>query len=253
LLSFSPDGRLLAVGSKVHWVIRLWDVATQKVIRRLEHGLPSAVQFSPDGNQLASAAWTDAQVRIWEVADGKELRQIPINKRANSINCMAWSGDGKMLATWSYKDQIRLWNPDTGKQSRELNAGMDRIGSLVFSPDSKMLAAFGSESQRPDTAHILLWAADTGRLMHSLEMPIGSPYLSSDNHDRMAFSPDGRTLAVGSQRTEASIRLSMVRALETLERMGTPEARALCAALAEGVADAPLTREARATLKRMTR
>ncbi len=43
----------------------------------------------------------------------------------------------------------------------------------------------------------------------------------------------------------------MVRALEALERIGTSEARELCAILANGSADAPLTREARATLKRL--
>jgi hypothetical protein len=47
--------------------------------------------------------------------------------------------------------------------------------------------------------------------------------------------------------------LRMVRALETLEYIGMAEARDLCAALADGVADAPLTREARATLRRMVR
>jgi hypothetical protein len=45
----------------------------------------------------------------------------------------------------------------------------------------------------------------------------------------------------------------MVRALETLETIGTAEARDFCASLADGVADAPLTHEARATLRRMAR
>jgi hypothetical protein len=47
--------------------------------------------------------------------------------------------------------------------------------------------------------------------------------------------------------------IRMVRAVETLENIGTAVARDLCAKLADGVADAPLTREARATLRRMTR
>lgn len=47
--------------------------------------------------------------------------------------------------------------------------------------------------------------------------------------------------------------IRMVRALETLENIGTAEARDLCARLADGVADAPLTREAGATLRRMVR
>jgi predicted transcriptional regulator len=55
------------------------------------------------------------------------------------------------------------------------------------------------------------------------------------------------------ERQSSTDHIRMVRALETLENIGTAEARDLCAALADGVADAPLTREARATLRRMTR
>lgn len=156
-INFSPDGRLLAAGSKEHWDIRLWDVATKKTIRRLEHDLLSAMQFSPDGSWLATAACTDSQVRIWEVADGKELRRIPSDKGINTINRMAWSGDGKLLVTWSRKDRLlRLWNLDTGKQLREWSAGI-RVESLAISPDSKILAAFGGDAPvRSTFAHILL-------------------------------------------------------------------------------------------------
>jgi WD40 repeat protein len=204
-INFSPDGRLLAAGSKEHWDIRLWDVAMRKTIRRLEHDLLSAVQFSPDGSRLATAACTDSQVRIWEVVGGKELRRIPSDKGVNSINRMAWSGDGKVLATWSRKDRLlRLWNLDTGKQLREWSAGI-RVESLAFSPDSKILAAFGEEQQLPQFAHILLWAIDTGRPLRSLKVPVEPPYLSSDDTARIAFSPDGRTLVAGTRNAEASI------------------------------------------------
>jgi RNA polymerase sigma factor (sigma-70 family) len=209
-LSFSPDGRFLAAGSRGDWAIRLWDVATRKNVRRLEHGLLTAMGFSPDGRRLASAAWTDLQVKIWDVAGSKELRRFPANKDAKSIDCMAWSGDGKILATWSYgnpvQNPIRLWNPDTGKPWRELSAGMDQIESLVFSPDSKLLAALGWE-RRSSKNLLLLWAVDTGRPLPSLEAPIGIANVGAYAHCRVAFSPDGRTLATGGQGTGSSIYL----------------------------------------------
>jgi WD40 repeat protein len=208
-LSFSPDGRLLATGSSSHWVIRLWDVAARKTIRRLEGGLLRALQFSPDGGRLASAA-SDSQVQVWEVAGGKELRRIPSKESDKRFNLAVWSGDGKVLATWTWgqnERHIRLWNTDTGKQLRELDADGNNIESIAFSPDSKTLAALRMK-QRGVTgpAHILLWEVDTGRLLRTLELPANpSPYLISNSCTRLAFSPDGRTLAAGGQRTGASI------------------------------------------------
>ncbi len=209
-LSFSPDGRLLATGSTTHWVLRIWDVTARKTIRRLEGGPLRALQFSPDGGRLASAAWTDPQVRIWEIAGGKELRRIPSKESDNRFNLAVWSGDGKVLATWTWDQNerhIRLWNTDRSKQLRELDADGNNIESIAFSPDSKTLAALRMKKRGvTGPAHILLWQVDTGRLLRTLELPANpSPYLISNSSTRLAFSPDGRTLTAGGQRTEASI------------------------------------------------
>jgi RNA polymerase sigma factor (sigma-70 family) len=207
-LSFSPDGRWLAAGSKSDWATRLWDVADRKRVRRLEHGLLMGLQFSPDGSQLASATWTDGQVRIWEAASGKELRRIPSDKAANAVHCLAWSGDGKVLATWNLNDRlIRLWDAETGKPLRTLSAGVDQIEALVFSPDSTVLAALGGERESPDRTLILRWAVDSGGPLPQLEASMGSVNVAYYAHPRLAFAPDGRTLAVGGRGAEASIYL----------------------------------------------
>jgi RNA polymerase sigma factor (sigma-70 family) len=206
-LRFSPDGRLLAAGSKGDVVIRIWDVAAHKIVRRMEHGGLTALQFSPDGKRLASAAYTDEQVRIWNVANGKELRRISANKAGRpSIDCMTWSGNGNTLATWSYGGPIRTWDAETGKQVREWNTGMERIETLVFSPDSKVLAALGNDNGgQYRRTFILRCEVDTGRSLPSIEEPrLGLADLGTAAHARLAFSPDGRTLAAGGNGREPS-------------------------------------------------
>jgi RNA polymerase sigma factor (sigma-70 family) len=192
-VGFSPDGRLLA-GSCQDGTIRLWDAITRKEARRFQHGAsPVAVLFSPRGNELASACLLDPEVRIWDIASGEERRRIPANKGGGFLITMAWSGDGQLMATWNIQDRlVHLWDPATGRHLREWSPGDASINSLVFSPDSKILAAacglFGRGNR------LLLWATDSGRLLHSLEAP-------GDLHDfhRVVFAPDGRSLAAGGR------------------------------------------------------
>jgi RNA polymerase sigma factor (sigma-70 family) len=204
-LSFSPDSRSLATGSKTDWDFRLWDVAARKKLRRLEHGCLFALQFAPDGKRLATAAFKDTQARIWDAVSGKELRRITASK---DIDCMTWSPDGKLLATWSYQDApIRLWNSERGEQISELSAKGYEIGSLVFSPDGKTLAALGMESRVQGKTLILLWTVDTRKQLPSIETPISFVNYGSFGYPRLAFSPDGRTLAAGGPGAKASIYL----------------------------------------------
>ena len=113
-MAFSPDGRMLASGG---WekeksrkgIVRLWEVATWRLKNTLQchqYGA-DAVAFSADGKYLASGGRFDGRVTLWDVASGKESITIKGN---NSPHCLAFTADGRTLASGSNDTTVRLWD-----------------------------------------------------------------------------------------------------------------------------------------------
>jgi len=101
----------------------------------------------------------------------------------SSVNAVAFSPDGRKVATASYDNTARLWDVETGKQIQRLEHDGSVYG-VAFSPDGKKLATASSDSSAR------LWDVRTGKQLQRLE------------HDRsvnaVAFSPDGQKLATAS-------------------------------------------------------
>lgn len=201
-IAFSLDGKWLASGSG-DCTVRLWDVATGSTLRELEGhtALVEGVAFSPDGKRLASAS-EDGSVRLWDVATGSAVQTLGdafwsstkslILERV--VYRVAFSPDGKRLASGQWNGMVRLWDVATGSALQTLeNDGY--VSDVAFSPDGKRLASASGEGI------IKLWEV--------AERVRESALQTLEGHDRfvgkVTFSPESKRLA--SAGADGTIRL----------------------------------------------
>ena len=201
-LAFSPDGKTLAAGitewgkyggrgGKESGGVQLWDVERGSLVRSISDDKPvTFVVFSDDGNSLATSA-NDGPVKLWNVATGELAHIVPGRGPA------AISPDGKTIACPPVDSAA-------DKSTGRIHLHDLRDGSLL-----KSLA-----SEKGTSASWLLWVAfsPNGRLLAAADwngtvtlwdVPGGERKLTIADHQGgvlvAAFSPDGGTLATGSE------------------------------------------------------
>jgi WD40 repeat protein len=179
-LAFTPDGRAL-VSTSGDKTVKLWDVSTGRELRTFEGAslslAVSAVAFSPDGERMATS--DENVIKLWDFDAGRAL--LTLAGRAETVNSVAFSPDGKMFASGGNEPTVKLWDVATGQQVRVLPAGRFVVSAVAFSPDGKIIAG-------ADRKSIALWEAATGRQLWT--QGAESAWVES-----LAFSPDGKTLA----------------------------------------------------------
>jgi WD40 repeat protein len=163
-LAFSPDGRLLAAGT-VDGTIRLYDAATGTPRTTLQHaGWISSLAFSPHGNLLVAGTWPidrapeePVAVNLWDPTTG-QLR-IALRGHPGAAQAVAFSPDGRTLATGGGNGLVRLWDLVTGDVRAVFE--MPHRGwvlDLAFSPDGRTLACTSGSATEPGKV-VLLQAA----------------------------------------------------------------------------------------------
>jgi WD40 repeat protein len=117
---------------------------------------------------------------------GLQLWQSPLGDHQDGVLCVAFSPDGKMLASASDGGRVKLWEVGSGILLATFTNDMESVTSVAFSPDGETLAS-GSKDKT-----VKLWQVASRKLLVSLGGH--SNWVTS-----VAFSPDGKTLASASE------------------------------------------------------
>ena len=228
-LAFSPDGKILASGS---WdmSVKLWDIATEE---QLSTHAGRAFVFSPDGKTFAVIG-EDSKIQSPEATNNapeKPDRQGPSIRLLNTATgehlltfkgeTLAFSPDGKSLASRDTDGTIRLWNPATGAQlrtfvqpkptdtnqlPRRVRRAAPQIKTLIFSPDGSTLISHS------DHGTTQLWNVADGKLLSTTHTHIGSRriynFALAFSQDKPIFMSADETGAVHTWRTTTGDHLS---------------------------------------------
>ncbi len=197
-VQFHPTRNLLATSSDEDTELRIWDLETGSVVRRLKHPAGLAqIAWSPDGQVLASAC-ADYHVYLWDWQKDRPVHVLP--GHSGMPREVSFSFDGQFLASRGWDGILRFWDPWTGQQLFKqrvpgfssgfgssnyryaYNAGQCRWALLELSParECRLLRPgssagpqgqncdFSPDNRRLLTAHqdgVRLWDVESGRML----------------------------------------------------------------------------------------
>jgi len=189
---FSKDGKRIACSAKHDIRVLVWNVETRELVHELEtpNLRVDQVAYDPDCRWIAATCATDISpaVRLWNADTGKQVLALP---HSMNVWCLAFSPDGKRLATGSFDKRVRIWNTETGQDLTPGNREA-KVGAVAISPDGKTLASSAVEAGTP----IRLWDLATGK-------PLPSLPVQRQPQTSLAFSPDGKILVAASANSGA--------------------------------------------------
>jgi RNA polymerase sigma factor (sigma-70 family) len=194
-LAFAPGGKILASSGEGN-VIRLWDLDTGKAVHLLQGsgGFNWRVVFSPDGRFLAVLGGDgkldhnriDAYtLRIFDASTGKQLF------RWESISAVAFSPDGKEMATARREGVIRRWEAGTDKEIDPPTGHVGPVDALYFTPDGRTLFSRGS----PWWGTVVEWDVVGSKARRALFTKRGKVPAAAE-WTTAALSPDGKIIAL---------------------------------------------------------
>jgi len=194
--AISPKGNLIAASDLSVWdPIFLIDFASRKSERISfeTDGRVESVTFSPDGNSLAVLSRT---IRIMDLKTRKQT--VLYDGHGNSdmweykgALAMAYDPTGEVIASVGTGGNVKIWEASTGREIASWFAHEKRAHAIAFSPDGAILATAGGDG------FVRLWDRKTGAELGTVNRG-GKPVFLSNDEKRLAFSDDGKLLAITS-------------------------------------------------------
>ncbi len=227
-IAFSPDGKTLYSAGDDN-LIRRWDVATGKQTGIFKGHDGIIVSLSAQENTIFSGA-LDKTIRIWDAKTTESKRTLP--RSAGDCDALAVTKAGDFLATAGTNNTIRIFEAEKGTEATFAPGPQAPLAGLVLSADNKRLAAMTSNGQIIVTdavgKPVIQWdAKQTGDLLFG-SSPDGKTLVTAsnsvrfwnagkgieitqipakgfDNVETLAFSPDGKTVALGYRSSQIEL------------------------------------------------
>jgi WD40 repeat protein/tetratricopeptide (TPR) repeat protein len=206
---------VLMVGSS--GALQLWETATGRLIgaRPGSRAPYLGLGLSPDGCTVRAVsqvtrirdgrATYHAAIELWTPATGQVLVRPLAHPESASVVAAAFSPDGRLLLTGSQDDRLRAWDAATGTLLGTSTTQQSDIRRILFSPGGTLVFTAGGQLGVPYIApSARLWNLSRGdsdvTLFNTTSFPTDGEIACA------AFSPDGRTLATGTVRSNSDLR-----------------------------------------------
>ncbi|GAB3830344.1 Hsp70 family protein [Dactylosporangium cerinum] len=234
---FSPDGKTLTTVTNFGQV-RLVNLATRKTVIKFSTATNTRFGLSADGKTVAVTNARGTVIQVWDVPTGRSITTLTSTK---PIEALALSPDANTVAAALSDDGAQLWNARTGAPIATL-PGNFFLASLAFTPDSTTLATTPDR----DTKQLRLWdikthtvtatiTPDAGEVFGQIMFGINSNTLVTNNWRQgksqvwdvsttkavttlngsttgiLAFTPNGETLATGTNDEDDGDHLAQLR------------------------------------------
>jgi WD40 repeat protein len=196
-LAVSPDGRTAASASR-DGTLKVWDIASRRQVGETVEAMGgfACVAYAPGGKVLAAGGFAGDLVLV----EGRVKRVLQASSASGAaIRAVAFAPDGTSVATGSDDGMVRVWDVASGRVSYALEDHVraavrpnfvtgeslpTTLQGLAFAPNGRMLASIRSNGQ------VTLWDTSSGRIRRQISGGCGALW-------SVAFSPDGRVLALG--------------------------------------------------------
>jgi WD40 repeat protein len=198
-LAFNRDSRRLASASLyMDRSVRLWEVGSRSspVLLREHTSYVYPVAYSPDGQWIASGSW-DHTVRIWDARTGEPGAVL---SHANRVRALAFSPDNTWLVSGcDDEDRLTIWDFATGRPRKMLAGPGQTLAALAVSPDGARIAAQDLDGS------LRIIEAESGREVVATRLPGRKPDTRAEIRSTLAYSPDGRWLALVADRSTVGL------------------------------------------------